>query len=120
MDAIKTAEEFFSTPDASVKPFEIPEWNRTVHLRDLRGTDLETIIGLRRDGKPILAYMLKASVVKPDGSDLFATTSDAERALKKPAKVIERIVTEINERNGMDDDVSENFTTDQSSASDTA
>jgi len=109
MSFLNSLEEILGIDDRPIVEFEVPEWNITVRLRAMTGTDRDgfenhvtkggqegtmNIVGMR-------AKMVAACLVDEDGNRLVTSAKDEQALGSKSAAALDRLFAKCMEMNGM-------------------
>lgn len=100
-------QEIFAAPDVATKEVQIPEWNGSVHVRQLSalegirlGAQFKALTGTDAEiAEQRLVIALATYLSDPEGKPL-ASQAEALKLLSKSQQVVERIVTAGSDFNG--------------------
>ena len=105
-----TKEQILGAMDTTVEQIDVPEWDGTVFVRTLSGTELDEFEGenyevvngqVNVNKRNVRARLLSRAICDQDGKPLF-TLKDVEALGKKSGRALNRVVAVAERINGLD------------------
>lgn len=104
-----SASDILSVNDNRVKEVKVPEWGGSVFIKMMSGAERNLLEQewMSNDEKPtldIVVALLSLTLCDADGKRLFSTEEEAAGLINKSASVLQRLMMESLQHNGMSQD----------------